>query len=257
MLAFLKIIASINRKPLLLEYRKNKALLHRIPGYKIKMGFGLHYGWAIEGAIGSDFKIDASYLSPNVNLASRLEAATKYYGVALLISHSLHERFSKRMQRVCREIDKVTVKGSKLPLGLFTVDLGIDNLPLVKEGEAKPSLSSSQREERHGFAKKDIEKNFMDAEKNEDEVYRAADFLDIDWKLKAFVKRGESPFKQEFKQGFSLYLQGSWERSREYLERAKKINGGDGPSECILSYIKGFNCVSPRDWNGVRELTEK
>ena len=43
----------------------------------MKMGFGLHVGWAIEGAIGSYFKIDASYLSPNVNMSSRLEAATK------------------------------------------------------------------------------------------------------------------------------------------------------------------------------------
>ena len=34
------------------------------------MHFGLHLGWAIEGAIGSKFKIDASYLSPNVNIAS-------------------------------------------------------------------------------------------------------------------------------------------------------------------------------------------
>ena len=32
------------------------------------LGFGLHVGWAIEGAIGSNYKIDASYLSPNVNL---------------------------------------------------------------------------------------------------------------------------------------------------------------------------------------------
>lgn len=222
------------------------------------MGFGLHYGWAIEGAIGSEFKIDASYLSPNVNLASRLEAATKYYGVFLLISHALHERFSKRMQRVCREIDKVTVKGSKLPLGLYTVDLGIEDLPLVKGGEPSPVvISQSKKEERHGFAKREIEKNFMDTGKSETDVYRAADFLDIDWKLNAIVKRGESPFKQEFKQGFSLYLQGSWERSREYLERAKKINGGDGPCECILSYMKGFNWIAPRDWNGVRELTEK
>lgn len=45
--------------------------------YKVKMGFGMHSGWAIEGAIGSEFKIDASYLSSNVNISSRLEAATK------------------------------------------------------------------------------------------------------------------------------------------------------------------------------------
>ncbi len=49
----------------------------RIQDFKIKMNFGLHIGWGIEGAIGSNFKIDASYLSPNVNLAARLEAASK------------------------------------------------------------------------------------------------------------------------------------------------------------------------------------
>ena len=51
----------------------------------VKMGFGLHLGWGIEvrilkffkGAIGSNYKIDASYLSPNVNMAARLEAGTK------------------------------------------------------------------------------------------------------------------------------------------------------------------------------------
>lgn len=50
------------------------------------MGFGLHLGWAIEGPIGSHFKIDASYLSPNVNMASRLNAATRQFGVPLIFS---------------------------------------------------------------------------------------------------------------------------------------------------------------------------
>jgi class 3 adenylate cyclase len=45
--------------------------------FRIKMHFGMHIGWAIEGAIGSELKIDASYLSPNVNLASRLNAVSK------------------------------------------------------------------------------------------------------------------------------------------------------------------------------------
>lgn len=35
---------------------------------------------------GSEYKIDASYLSPNVNMASRLEAATKQFGVTILLS---------------------------------------------------------------------------------------------------------------------------------------------------------------------------
>lgn len=85
-ISFLKIIAQIKKSRKLLRYKENKALNERIPNYQIKMGFGLHVGWAIEGAIGSFYKIDASYLSPHVNMASRLEAATKQFGVPLLIS---------------------------------------------------------------------------------------------------------------------------------------------------------------------------
>lgn len=92
------------------------------------MGFGLHIGWAIEGAIGSYFKIDASYLSPNVNMASRLEAATKQFGLDLLISESLYDLLTPGLQTYCRNIDRVTVKGSKKPLRLYTIDMNYDNI---------------------------------------------------------------------------------------------------------------------------------
>ena len=62
--------------------------------FKVKMGFGLHVGWAIEGAIGSYFKVDASYLSPNVNMAARLEAATKIFDSPILISGYLRDILS-------------------------------------------------------------------------------------------------------------------------------------------------------------------
>ncbi len=78
MISFLKIIAALQRSFELQEYSRHEGMIERLGNdYKIKMGFGLHLGWAIEGAIGSHFKIDASYLSPNVNMASRLNAATK------------------------------------------------------------------------------------------------------------------------------------------------------------------------------------
>lgn len=75
------------------------------------MGFGLHIGWAIEGAIGSNFKIDASYLSPNVNMASRLEAATKQFGTSILLSEDFVAMLSPRVRLRVRQIDRVTVKG--------------------------------------------------------------------------------------------------------------------------------------------------
>eukprot|EP00961_Rhodomonas_salina_P039199 526971-Rhodomonas_salina.3 len=53
--------------------------------------------------LGSMLKIDASYLSPNVNIAARLESGTQ--------------------QNLCRRIDRVTVKGSSQPMALYTYDV--------------------------------------------------------------------------------------------------------------------------------------
>jgi len=94
MISFLKIIAALKRSRALIQYKEHKGLNERMPNYSVKMGFGLHVGYAIEGAIGSFYKIDASYLSPNVNMAARLEAATKQFGVPLLISGHLYDYFT-------------------------------------------------------------------------------------------------------------------------------------------------------------------
>jgi len=87
--------------------------------FTVRMGYGLHLGWAVEGAVGSKHKVDATYLSPNVNMASRLEAATKQYSVNILMSHTVYEGMSEELQSECREIDRVTVKGSDQPIGLY------------------------------------------------------------------------------------------------------------------------------------------
>ena len=76
----------------------------------------------------SFFKIDASYLSPNVNMASRLQAATKQYGVFILVSHLLYHVFTPEVQQICREIDRITVKGSNQPIRIYTVDMELNDL---------------------------------------------------------------------------------------------------------------------------------
>ncbi len=68
------------------RHAKQAGLQAKLPGFQVQMGFGLHVGWGIEGAIGSEYKIDPSYLSPNVNMASRLESATKQFGTSVLLS---------------------------------------------------------------------------------------------------------------------------------------------------------------------------
>ena len=68
--AILKILAKINSYKQILAYREHKGLNEWIKDYAVKMGFGLHLGWSIEGLIGSHHKVDASYLSPHVGMAA-------------------------------------------------------------------------------------------------------------------------------------------------------------------------------------------
>lgn len=66
MIAAVKIVSEIRRYTELATYSHKPEILKRFgPRYRPFLTFGLHMGWAIEGAIGSaDYKIDACYLSP-------------------------------------------------------------------------------------------------------------------------------------------------------------------------------------------------
>ena len=93
------------------KYANHAGLNRRMPNYEVKMGFGLHQGWAIEGALGSFFKIDVSYLSTNVNMSSKLEEETKTYDTPVLISGQLHQHLTFECKRECRQIDNIIFKG--------------------------------------------------------------------------------------------------------------------------------------------------
>jgi class 3 adenylate cyclase len=86
LISALKVIGKIHSRDTLRDYRKNKRLLKVFDDFHVSVGFGLHYGWAIEGMIGSSMKIESSYLSPNVNIAARLDSATRQYGSDILLS---------------------------------------------------------------------------------------------------------------------------------------------------------------------------
>jgi len=74
--------------------RALSALFERMPGYKCRIGCGLHFGSAIEGAIGSAKKIDATFVSHHVNRSETLESSTKEYGVSILMSQPFYELLS-------------------------------------------------------------------------------------------------------------------------------------------------------------------
>jgi class 3 adenylate cyclase len=120
MISFLKCFAGINKSRNLYKYRSYEKLNERMPNYSVKMGFGLHVGWAIEGALGSDFKIDVSYLSPNVKLSDELEASTKLFGTPLLMSGYVYDLMTDETKKLCRQIDTVRIPGTNGRMRLYT-----------------------------------------------------------------------------------------------------------------------------------------
>lgn len=101
------------------------------------MGFGLHLGWSIEGAIGSVFKIDASYLSPNVNVSSKLEEKTKAYGTQLIFSGEHYDFLSPQAREYARLIDIIERDGDQDEFRLYTIDIDLSGIPIEKEDDVK------------------------------------------------------------------------------------------------------------------------
>lgn len=101
-------------------------LYERMPGYKCRIGCGLHFGWAIEGAIGSSKKIDASYISPHVNMSETLESSTKEYGVPLLMSEPFYNLLSPEATADCRKVDFLDMDKSGKPSGLYTYEVDLN-----------------------------------------------------------------------------------------------------------------------------------
>jgi len=97
-MAFAKFLGELHCSPLLVKYRTHPGLQQRLKGNtRVNLSLGLHCGWAIEGSIGSKFKIDASYVSPIVGIANSICEATVVYNVFFLASHTVVRLCSPEM----------------------------------------------------------------------------------------------------------------------------------------------------------------
>lgn len=256
------------------------------------MTFGMDAGWAIEGAVGSSYKIDATYLSSHLNMASRMMCAAKQFKVAILITQQMQELLSKSAKKVMRHIDTVIVKGSKIPTRVYTYDArrkGVDFfLNARKEAVAD-----------------------READAYSENVWNT------DADLREMRLHVDPEFEQAFSSGLNQYLDGNFPEALEFLTTANEImvqnivnSGrlenvnalrtplldttdsshtrpdvvtlrneiGDGPSQALIEFIKSedFSDPDPRkhkhalqppgdwfryretgDWDGVRVLKSK
>ena len=235
-LSFVKTIWKINKYSHILEYGRNDSILALVPNYRVNMGFGLHVGWGIEGAIGSPYKIDASYLSPNVNIAARLEAGTRQYGVSILISGELQDNLSQPIKDITRLIDKASVKGSEQPMEFYTINL--KETAVTEEPAPFLGMTSKQKKDMRNEAKKELKSSIFEG------ISSTEDLLVDDKNITLMIQEHPSnhpEFKREYTAAYQKYIDGQWEEAILIFRKCRDINPEDGPVRTLIHYIEQFN----------------
>jgi Adenylate and Guanylate cyclase catalytic domain len=269
LLGMLKSFAGIHRDKRLTNWKNDFRLSAGVGAYHADIMYGMDAGWAVEGAVGSEYKIDATYLSPHVNMASRMMSATKQYGVTILLSKAVEKLLSKNCRKKLRHLDTVYVKGSKVKQNIFTYDArfqGVDFFLLERTPEQA-----------------DLES----------ELY-TPNIWDQDQDLRAMRQHVSEAFMETYHLAVKQYLGGNWKDAYDNFQAADSImiekvldDGyleidldemedrifdredteedvvrlrnelGDGACRTLMNFMKRRNLTPPRDWDAVRQLFSK
>ncbi len=253
-------------------------LYKRFPGYNVRIGSGLHVGWAIEGAIGSHRKIDASYLSPHVNFTEYLESSTKQYGTPLLISEPFFKMLSPASAKFIRQVDRVRKSPESTPMGIYTYDSDltiewadpnrkliakrlipalkmitakfrrVSDAAIAASAQARMAITPEQIEE-------DNDKKRLKAEvesqlqKNEQRKHvtptvvikpYTEDVWRGDSDLVDLRQRVNEKFRTTFHQGIEFYIAGDWQKAKETFEHTKKLSLSSGAADGPSSFLLNY-----------------
>merc|ERR1719247_2196777 len=243
LMGFVKILAECRRSADIDFYNGHHQLRKGRPRWRVRIGMALHVGWAIEGPIGSDYKIDASYLSPAVSMCEMLECSTKVYGTPLISSESHYKLLSLRAKERMRKID--VVKMMDMVTGLYAYNV---NFASRIDDRATEHFEIGELSKDEGLM--DISSETLEKE--------GAEFLFVIDRDVAKLQEGiPEELNLDYREALCQLLEGNWDAALEVLVRIlREIWPGDGPSEALYRFMKESNFKCPANWNGYHVLDD-
>ena len=266
LIAFIKIIIEIKRSKKLFVYTQNEALNQRMPNYTVKLGFGLHVGYSIEGAIGSMFKIDASYLSPHVDMAGAIQEKTKDYGKQIILSGEFVKYLSPEAKNAVRQLDQFK------EYSIYTIDMDLSQVfPDVSPLNDVNAVSPNKKDDKVTdleIKMQNIKEQREKAKKRYNDVVHKKINIWNEYEqsddFKNVRRRYTEKFYTMYQKGFNEYINGNWQQAKDLLKQSiqaldnsycgsgNNSNTGEVSVENILKFMEGYNNEAPDDWMGYR-----
>jgi two-component system sensor histidine kinase ChiS len=106
----------------------------------VKIGTGIHWGQTMLGTLGEPERFETTVLSDSVNIAARVEGASKIFGCLIVVSADLKKAMHKPDLYRWRSLGRIRLKGRDTAIELFELlnaDEGFEaKLGILDEFEA-------------------------------------------------------------------------------------------------------------------------
>ena len=253
LICFIRILIEINKSYKLAEYRYHKGLNARMKNYKTRLGFGLHLGQSIEGAIGSMFKIDASYLSTDVNMANELEENTKTFKKELIMSGDFYDYLSEDAKAYVRLLDIFKSKSGQI-IRLYSIDLDLENIPIEKQKDSMFKENNIEKKWEIIKQKRKISKILYDdiVIRHKSDIWN--EFVSEDDDFKLVRENYPNEFVETYNNGMEEFKKGNWPEAKDLLTSAQELIEGEDPAiKLNIEYMEKYKFLSPHTWKGYKE----
>lgn len=111
----------------------------------IRVGIGLDGGELMLGTVGLEKRMEQTVVADAVNVASRIEGATKMYNATLLVSGYVYNQLREPKQYAARFLDEVRVQGRVQPTSIYQLFDGEGEMAIARYEKTKDLFDEGVR----------------------------------------------------------------------------------------------------------------